>query len=408
MSCHYNMIHNSDLAPPFSPADGSFGLFGVDYSHGSDADGWQRAMLRDGTGGQARVLQHAKPYRVMVLNVRLDFLCASDSLHSFSCGDSATATLLKLLVSSRHAPRRVKRKFEDGSERETMQGLCGPISACGYLLEALYSPTGDRIVGIRLIKMSLAKCPREMRDTLLFGRRIQYNQYLRSLALGTTPSAKRARVAIESSPDARVGSPPELLRVYQQYGGGLLFDTRALLAEARTQLAATELPSPGDKLADTAIQFHCLSPELLLGLNGGSKLVPDQGGPLRAGLEGVAVHPSQTSEKSYHNRSYFDVPDIAANSGLWALPFGLDPLSARLPKEVVDAIEQLDRIRAKKALDSGRRKKKTSHSKRDKPVARADCSMVAYKTMDAECNELKPKGGALGRCGLPLKLSTIR
>ena len=350
------MISSADnralLLPPFTPADEDLPskLFRVDYTRGSD--GWQPASRND---GQSKVRGYARPDRVMVINIPFTSMRGSgfahDSLATFASGDSSTATLLKLLVSSRHAPRQVKRKFDTSSEPDSMTPFRDRVvPVCGYVLEGLFSARGDEMVAIRLIKLSRApyygereyRTPvalqeRVLRDSLLFGRRLKHNMHLRSVAIGTNLAARRAQKTIDTSSDARIASPPELLRLYQDYSGKASVDVNALLSRTKSPLATTELPTH-DTQPSGKYSFHCLSPELMLGLNGESTIYTKNSGPLQAGLD-VQVHPSQLAETSYHRGSTFDVPDVSSHSAVWTLPFDMDPLSVRLPPEVVDAIQ---------------------------------------------------------------------
>ena len=354
----------NEMVVPFTTAQNTR-LFCVDYA--DMHNGWQQVTSRDGKRGQVRAMRYARPDRVMVVNIPLNSLervgCALNSkLGDFMRSDSAAATLLKLLVCSRDAPRRVKQKFvthrEPDSVVHSVAGSCIPV--CGYLLEGVFSPQGDTMVALRLMKLVLAPfftyrvnrsnvmkmtCNYPMRDSLLFGRRIDYNQHLQSIVDESTSDSsakvKRARQTIESTSDARVCSPPDLLRVYQQYGGSTLFDTRSLLKQMFTSFASTDIPTPEKTPTNNwdTCAFHGLSPELLLGMNGGHHVCP-QGGSLQAGLAGIQIHPSQLSEESYHHQASFDVPDVSASS-VWVLPFEMNPLSVNLPQQVVDALTRL-------------------------------------------------------------------
>ena len=125
------------------------------------------------------------------------------------------------------------------------------------------------------------------------------------------------------------------------FSGSTLFDTRSLLKQMSTSFASTDIPTPEKTPTNNwdTCAFHGLSPELLLGMNGGHHVCP-QGGSLQAGLAGIPIHPSQLSEESYHHQASFDVPDVSASS-VWVLPFEMNPLSVNLPQQVVDALTRL-------------------------------------------------------------------
>ena len=348
------MIHLTDARFRFFSAQLSPSLYNVDYAAGQHG-GWQRARSKDTSidNGAVVLMRHATPVHVMAVNVRLDSFTwggggnsGATTLADAVSRESPAGCLLRLLARSREAPRRVKARFQSAVEQDTVEQSGGSVVAnpvCGYVLEALFCARGKQIVAIRVFKMVSSHPRMPMRDTLLFGRRMDHNSHLQRVAQEKTPSGKRARDAVEERDDLRICDPPQLLSVYQEYGGETLFDTRALLSVATTPLASTRLPTP-ERMFRLGY-MHCLSPELVLGVrNGKHEFRPAKGGPLAAGLDDLSVNRQHLQGQKYGHvlREYswggctFDVPAVSTH--VWVLPYGLCPLNTALPHEIIEAI----------------------------------------------------------------------
>ena len=138
------------------------GLYTIDYTR-DFTNSWQKVDSADGVSGGVKLMQYAMPDTVMAINVPVSSLCDSQTEDGLTLAGafqtldgggsgakvssvSAGSTLLKLLVRSRNAPKRVKRKFQQFHDNDSMlsgrEGSQYTVPVCGYVLEGLVSPHG--------------------------------------------------------------------------------------------------------------------------------------------------------------------------------------------------------------------------------------------------------------------------